>query len=99
MVHAPSAFLPCIATMFCPLLFLSLCAQSVGSLVELHDFGKILATGLCKLPGLSPIVSFPRWGDLLTPDQPKIGLAVVINTGLHPIQAYEQRGLHAFGHT
>ena len=49
-----------------------------------HDFGKALATGLCKLPGLDPIVSFPKWGKDLTPDQPQLAIAVVKGTKLNP---------------
>lgn len=49
----------------------------VASEEELHDFGKALATGLCKLPGLKPIVSFPQWGKEVTPDQPDFSLGVV----------------------
>ena len=53
---------------------------------ELHDFGKALATGLCKLPGMHPIVSFPQWGEEVTPDQPNGALWVLNATAMRPFE-------------
>ncbi|CAE8711739.1 unnamed protein product [Polarella glacialis] len=62
------------------LLFLPL-GRAEATFTEIANFGKMVATGLCKLPGLDPIVSFPKWGSALLPDQPKFALAVMHSSG------------------
>jgi len=56
---------------------LLLSASASAKVTEVFDLGKSVATGLCKLPGLDPIISFPKWGDAMLPDQPKMALAYI----------------------
>ena len=66
-------------------------AVGFGKVDELHDFGKAMATGLCKLPGLPPIVSFPKWGEALTPDQPDGAVYVIADGQLIPFNGLPKK--------
>lgn len=59
-------------------LFTQHCAAAAPTAPEeLYDFGKILSTGICKMAGRHPIVSFPKWGKEMAPDQLKLTLVII----------------------
>lgn len=67
-------------------LYIWLFCRGAAEFSEVHDLGNAFATGLCILPGADPIVSFPKWGATVAPDQPKFALAYVRDKVLEPFE-------------